>query len=59
MPVQIETFSPGASDPDHAFLFTLVPLYAPTLQVVLTNTGSEPARTFNSWVYGVRFVSPV
>jgi hypothetical protein len=52
---QTGTFSPIA--PRIAHLNTVVPVYAPILQVLLRNKGSESARTVNSWVYGVRLAS--
>jgi hypothetical protein len=55
VPVQTDTFSPHEGDPDSASMLTSVQVIAPILLVALTNKGSEPASTFHSWVYGVRF----
>jgi hypothetical protein len=52
--VHTESMNPFGDD-NSSRLHVFLPVHAPILQVELRNTGSEPARTLHTWVYGVRF----
>jgi hypothetical protein len=55
--VHNETLNPSTAE-DFGHVNVFLPVYAPILQVILENTGREPAKTLHSWVYGVRFAAP-